>query len=109
MLDWQGMCSQRSAIMHWRLTLGLAVVALLLATSPGSAGVLDASWTSPSTNVDGSPLTDLAFYRVYYRSGGAPCPGPSVFQVASSTTSPGGEAVAFRLTGLTSGATYSVA
>jgi len=110
MLDWQGMCSQRSAIMHWRLTLGLAVVALLLAASPGSAGVLDASWTSPTTNVDGSQLTDLAFYRVYYGIGSTPCPGPSAFQVASLTSSPGaGQTVTFRLTGLTSGTSYFVA
>lgn len=28
------------------------------------------SWTAPTTNVDGSPLTDLAGYRVYQRTSG---------------------------------------
>ena len=32
----------------------------------GSDGVLDASWTAPTTNADGSSLTDLVSYRVYY-------------------------------------------
>src|SRR6266404_1077596 len=110
MLSWQGMCSQRPEIMRGRLTLGLVVFALLLATSPGSAGVLDASWTSPTTNSDGSPLTDLAIYRVYYGIGSTPCPGPSAFQVASVTSSPGvGQAVTFRMTGLASGTRYFVA
>jgi hypothetical protein len=110
-LDWQGMCSQRSASMRGRLTFGfaVAVVALLLASSPGSTGTLDASWTGPTTNVDGSRLTDLAFYRVYYGTGSTPCPGPSALQVASLTTSPGaGETVGFTLTRLTSGTRYFV-
>ena len=96
--------------MRWRLTFILVVAVLHLATSPGSAGVLDASWTSPTTNVDGSPLTDLAFYRVYYGTGSAPCPGPSAFQVASPGSRPGpNEVVNFGLTGLSSGLTYFVA
>lgn len=76
---------------------------------PGYAGVLDASWTAPTTNTDGSPLTDLAFYRVYYGSATAACPGPAFFQVASPTPSPLPDTiVSLRLTGLTSGTLYYV-
>src|SRR2546425_9275874 len=96
--------------MRWRLALGLALGAVLLATNPASAGILDATWTAPTTNTDGSPLTDLASYRVYYGTGSAPCPGPSFFQVASSTSSPpSNKTVSFRLTGLSTGTTYFVA
>lgn len=30
------------------------------------------AWNAPTTNVDGSPLTDLAGYRVYRQLGSAP-------------------------------------
>src|SRR5262245_53709021 len=83
---WQGLCTQRSTVMRWRLTLGLAVVAFLLSTSSARAGVLDASWTVPTVNVDGTPLTDLGSFRIYYSNGSTPCPGPSVFQMSSSTS-----------------------
>src|SRR5215510_8341720 len=96
--------------MRCRLVLGLVLGAVLLATNPGSAAILDATWTAPTTNIDGSPLTDLASYRVYYGTGSAPCPGPSFFPVPSSTSSPPpNQAVSFRLTGLAAGTTYFVA
>jgi len=76
--------------------------------TPGAAGVLDASWTAPTTNIDGSPLKDLAFYRVYYGASTTPCPG-SFFEVEAPTPSPPpNQTVAFRLTGLSSGALYHV-
>src|SRR5713101_4896805 len=95
---------------RWLLGLGLALGGILLATNPASAGILDATWTAPTTNTDGSPLTDLASYRVYYGTGSAPCPGPSFYPVASSTSSPPpNQTVSFRLTGLSTGTTYFVA
>jgi Divergent InlB B-repeat domain/Cep192 domain 4 len=96
--------------MRWRLGFGLAVVLALLATNQTIAGVLDASWIAPTTNTDGSALTDLASYRVYYSTSASPCFGPTFFSVASSTTTPSpNQTVNFRLTGLTTGSTYSVA
>src|SRR5262249_7327595 len=96
--------------MRRRLTLGLAVVAFLLSTSSARAGVLDASWTLPTVNVDGSTLTDLGSFRIYYSSAGAPCPGPFVFQMSSATSTPqANQSATFRLTGLKGGTTYSVA
>src|SRR5262249_26760802 len=52
-------------------------------TSPSTAGILDATWTAPTTNTDGSPLTDLASYLLYYGISTSPCPGASSVQVAS--------------------------
>src|SRR3989475_10884580 len=95
--------------MRWRIALGLALGAVLLATNPGHAGILDVSWTAPTTNTDGSPLTDLASYRVYYGASSAPCPGASFLQVTSSTSSPPpNQTVTFRLTGLSTGTLYNV-
>jgi len=92
--------------------VGLAFIlsGVLLVAAPGTAGILDATWTAPITNTDGSPLTDLASYRLYYATAGSPCPGSSSVQVASPTSSPGPNlTMSFRLTGLTSGALYNVA
>ena len=138
MPGWRPMCSQRFMIMRRRLTLGLALGAVLLASGchpksqdasrsdpdsapappsappsgppSGSAAILDASWVAPTTNTDGSSLTDLAFYRLYYSTASTPCPQSSFFQVASPTPSPQiNETVTYRLTGLWTGARYFVA
>jgi hypothetical protein len=92
------------------IAIGLMLCGILLAARSSHAGVLDASWMAPSTNTDGSPLTDLMAYRVYYGSATSPCPGPSGFEVPSPTTSPAPNTlVSFRLTGLTAGTLYYVA
>ena len=86
------------------------LIAILGDAGPGFAGILDASWTAPTTNTDGSPLTDLGSYRVYLATSGAPCPMSSSFTVASPTPSPGpSQIVSSRLTGLLAGTSYSVA
>lgn len=36
------------------------------ATGAGATGTADVSWTPPTTNTDGSTLTDLAGYYIYY-------------------------------------------
>ena len=90
--------------------LGLLLLELLVATTPGQAGILDASWTAPTTSADGSPLNDLASYRIYYGTPSSPCPGPSRTQIASATSSPApNQSVSLRLTGLTVGTRYYVA
>src|SRR5947207_15271028 len=68
--------------------LTLILGGFLLIAIPTEAGILDASWTAPTTNTDGSPLTDLASYRVYYGTSGAPCPGGTFLQTASPTPTP---------------------
>ena len=101
----------RERALAWRrlLAAGLASAALILVAQQARAGVLDASWTAPTTNTDGSPLTDLASYKVYYGAATGPCPGGAFFLVISPTTSPApGTTVSFRLKGLTSSSLYFV-
>src|SRR5712691_7633807 len=94
---------------QWFLGLGPALGGVLLVAAPTGAGVLDVSWIAPTTNSDGSPMTDLASYRVYYGASNPPCPGASFFQVPSTTPSPpSNQAVTFRLAGLSSGTLYYV-
>jgi fibronectin type III domain protein len=89
--------------------LGLLLGGVLLVAAPGAAGVLDASWTAPTTNTDGSPLADLASYRVYYATSNPPCPGATFFQVASVTPSPApNQTESFKLAGLSTGTSYNV-
>ena len=151
---WLPMCSQRFAIMRRRLSLGLALAAVLIASgcnpdgqdasrsepssaqasssatssgtssstpqamssgappagSSGSAGILDASWVAPTTNADGSPLTDLAFYRLYFGTVSTPCSGSAFFQVPSPTNSPQiNDTITYGVTGLLAGALYFAA
>jgi hypothetical protein len=78
--------------------------------APVGAGVLDASWTAPTKNTNGTPLTDLSSYRVYYKSTDSPCHSSSLLQVASPTTSPpSGQVVGVRIKGLVTGTRYYVA
>ena len=89
--------------------IGLTFGGVLLIAASGQAGVLDASWTAPTTNTDGSTLTDLALYRVYYGTSDSPCPGGTLLEVASpSSNPPSNETVGLQLTGLTTGSIYSV-
>src|SRR5437763_15172833 len=82
----------------------------LLIAIPTEAGILDASWTAPTISADGSPITDLASYRVYYGTSRAPCPGGTFLQTASTTPNPGpGRIVSVRCTGLSPTLLYNVA
>ena len=77
---------------------------------PAVDGVLDTSWTAPTTNADGSPLTDLKSYRVYYSTTNPPCPDGPFVTVRSWTARPApDQRVSVRLTGLTLGQLYYVA
>jgi peptidoglycan hydrolase-like amidase len=46
------------------LLLLLVSTAVLAQTVPANTGVL--TWTAPTTNTDGTPLTDLASYNIYH-------------------------------------------
>ena len=93
----------------WFVALALALGGVLLTEAPIEGGVLNASWTAPTTNTDGSSLADVAIYRVYYSTSASPCPGSRFIQVATSTLIPTpNQAVSFQLTGLTTGSTYSI-
>jgi hypothetical protein len=54
----------RISVTDGQLTTDLAVFTInVVATTPGAVTL---SWTPPTQNVDGTPLTDLAGYRVYW-------------------------------------------
>jgi hypothetical protein len=48
------------------LILVTIISLLLLSVSFGYTGQATLSWNAPTTNEDGTPLTDLAGYKVYY-------------------------------------------
>ena len=56
---------------------------------------------------DGTPLTDLASYRIYLGTSAPACPGtPFRTVTASTTTPPAGQTASTVVTGLTAGTTY---
>ena len=99
----------RSRSVRWFRAIGLTFNGILLVTASSHAGVINGSWTAPTTNTGESSLKDIALYRVYYSTSALPCPGRSFVQIAASTSirSPN-QTVSFQLTGLTTGSTYSV-
>jgi Fibronectin type III domain len=100
----------RSGCVRWFRAIGLTLGGVLLIAASGHAGVISASWTAPTTNTDGSALTSLVLYRVYYSTSDSPCPGSTFFEVASSTSiPPPDQTVSFQLTNLTTASIYSVA
>jgi hypothetical protein len=92
-------------------TLSLAVATSLLpaAMLPADAGSLNVVWDAPTTNANGTALTDLDGYRLYVGTTAPACPGPTYQAVESATQAPTpGLSVSRRLSGLSTGATYVV-
>lgn len=69
-------------------------------SSPPVVGSARLSWSAPTTNVDGTPLTDLAGYRIYY--------GRSSGSYSSSITISNPAATTYTIQGLTAGTYYAV-
>ena len=44
----------------------LSIIVISLNASSAFSGTATPSWDAPTTNADGTPLTDLAGYKVYY-------------------------------------------
>ena len=102
----EGFCSP---FVRWFRAIGLTISGVLLVTASAHAGVLVATWTAPIANTDGSPLTELALYRVHYSIFDSPCPGSTFAEVVSPSSTPApNETISFQLTGLTAGAFYTV-
>ena len=100
----------RAVSRHRLLAVGIGLATLLASATPIMAGVLNASWTMPTTNADGSALTNLASFKVYYGTSNPPCPGSSFVSVTAPTSTPGpNQTATVTLTGLTTGATYFAA
>src|SRR2546425_1060440 len=78
----------RLAVGPWLLASIVVPAAVYLPASPVRAGVLDATWNAPTTSADGSPVTNLASYRVYYGTSDPPCPTSSFLTVPFVTSTP---------------------
>lgn len=95
-------------MIFWTTLLLLGAIAG--GASSAEAASLNIEWTAPTTNADGTPLADLAGYRVYLGTAWPSCPDASFRGVASATPAPTlGETVAYRVSSLTAGATYFAA
>jgi hypothetical protein len=92
----------------WARATALALISIVVGAVNGEAASLNLSWTGPTTNADGTPLSDLAGYRIYLgTTAPPPCPGASFAAVTASTPAPStGETVAYQFPGLTAGVTY---
>jgi hypothetical protein len=91
-----------------RLASTLFLLATVMIAGHGAeAASVTVSWTAPTTNANGTRLTDLAGYRLYLATSLPSCPGASFHEVASPTTTPTpGQIVSTRVKGLKAHATY---
>ena len=101
----------RRTFSRWWLrgfNVALGSILLLLLVPAVHAGTLGLAWNAPTTNTDGSALTDLSGYRVYTgTSSSVACPGSSYQAVPSPTSTPvSGAVMSYSVTGLTTGTTY---
>lgn len=79
-----------------RNTVSLSVFVLsVMASGTGTATL---RWVAPTTNVDGSALTNLAGYRIRY--------GTSLSNLGQSVTIAGAATTSYRITGLSTGTWY---
>jgi len=93
-----------------RLLASLTVLVLVSGSTRAEAASINISWNAPTTNSDGTRLTDLSGYRVYLGTTPPPCPSPSYFSVGSPTPAPStGDVLASRVTSLAASTTYFVA
>ena len=87
--------------------LGLIVSVTLGAPPTTDAATINVSWTAPTTNVDGTPLRDLAGYHLYVDTQAPTCPSTDFVDVSSPTAAPAsGQQVSEQLTGLDANTTY---
>jgi hypothetical protein len=90
-----------------RRTVFVAAAVLLGSISIADAASINVRWTAPTTNADGTPLRDLAEYRLYLGTATPTCPGGSAHTVpAPSAAPPSGQTVSRRVAGLTASTTY---
>src|SRR4030095_13728861 len=94
----------------WRLLASLTVVMLGAGSARVEAASVSLSWGAPTTNADGTPLTDLAGYHIYLGASPPPCPSASYFSVGSPTPAPSiGDVLSSRVASLIAGAMYFAA
>jgi hypothetical protein len=98
----------RSAFITKRRALVSVFLAIgLLFAARANAASLSVTWNAPTTNANGTALTDLSGYRLYLGTTTGSCPSSSFRAVSSPTLTPtAGQVVTTRVTGLTLGTTY---
>lgn len=76
----------------------LGALALFLLAGKAFAGEATVSWTPPTTKVDGSPLDNLAGFRIYY--------GTSASAMTQVVQVPGATVTSRKITGIADGTWY---
>jgi hypothetical protein len=109
-----GGATTASSSYRWWAAVVAALALLSAATIARPIGVeaasLYVSWQAPTTNADGTRLTTLFGYRLYFGTSTPVCQGPSFFNLISPIAAPSeSETVAYQLRGLSAGTTYAVA
>jgi hypothetical protein len=64
----------------------------------GSTGTATLSWTAPTTNIDGSPVTPLSGYTIYY--------GTSQGAMTQTVAVSGATTTSYEVSGLAAGTWY---
>ena len=79
---------------------GSATQSTTVIVAPGSTGngTATVTWNAPTTNTDGSPVTTLAGYRIYY--------GTAPNALTQSVTVSNPSTLSYEVTGLASGTWY---
>ena len=110
MLDQRAQLLRAAVRLRWHRSTTMAAGTALILTGCATGGVLDASWVAPVTNTDGTPVTEVVPYRVYYSTTDPPCPrGRAIVAAAPKVPLPSDQRLEVRLTGLTLGKLYYVA
>ena len=76
----------------------VSLSAFVLSVTAAGTGTATLRWIAPNTNEDGSPLTNLAGYRIRY--------GRSLENPDQSVTIPVATTTSYRISGLTTGTWY---
>jgi hypothetical protein len=85
----------------------LTLASVIIGVAGAHAGSLPLQWDAPTTNADGTPLSDLASYRIYLGTTTPTCPSASFHTITAPAATPSvGEIVASRIVGLVAGTTY---
>jgi Fe-S cluster biogenesis protein NfuA len=91
----------------WIGVVGLILVGGMAGAARVDAASLTLDWAAPTTNADGTQLTDLGSYRIYLGASSPACPSASFFTVASPTSSPAnGETLSRVVASLTADTEY---
>lgn len=92
-----------------RATIVLVLAAVIAVGAGAEAASLSLSWNAPTTNADGTRLSDLAGYRVYMGTATPACPSAAFHAVSSPIRTPAsGQTVSTSITALSAGTTYVV-